>query len=59
MQKLRSGGLARYIRKRKGRGRIGLLGSFNRRDDKSIGALCIGGKLQTGESTFELVIAMS
>ena len=43
--------------KRKGRGRIGLLTLFNRRNDKSLGALCIGGKLQTNESTFELVIS--
>ena len=33
------------------------LSSFNRRSDKSLSALCIGGRLQTSESTFELVIA--
>jgi hypothetical protein len=36
-----------------------VLSSFNRRNGKSLDALCIGGKLQTSESTFELVIAVS
>ena len=40
-------------------GKIVFLSSFNRRNDKSLSELCIGGRLQTSESTFELVIAVS